>query len=220
MALRKTSPIEIKVVNGTVTITYANYAPVSTTIIDPTGNWKAPKTLQVRYTGNGTGGYTQMVAIQNFKFYKDVANAPVAPINQAPIANAGADLTVTLPATTANLSGAGTDSDGSISTYSWIKISGPSATITSANAAYTQLNNLVQGIYQFELTATDNSGAIGKDTVQVTVNAATAGNLLPAVNPANPVNGLDYKYYEGTWSVLPNYSALSPVKTVLHPILT
>ena len=38
-------------------------------------------------------------------------------------------------------------------------------------------------------------GATGLDnTVQITVNAA--GSLLPAVNPANTVNGLDYKYYE------------------------
>ena len=39
-------------------------------------------------------------------------------------------------------------------------------------------SNLVQGIYQFELKVTDNNGATGLDTVQITVNAA--GNLLPA----------------------------------------
>jgi parallel beta-helix repeat protein len=38
-------------------------------------------------------------------------------------------------------------------------------------------------------------------------------NLLPAVNPAYTVNGLDYKYYEGSWSALPSFSTLTPVKT-------
>jgi hypothetical protein len=133
--------------------------------------------------------------------------------NMAPVANAGTDQTITLPASTVTLTGTGTDSDGTLSGYSWVKISGPSATIASANAAYTQVNNLVQGIYQFELTVTDNNGATGKDTVQVSVNAATTSSLLPAVYPSNPVNGLDYKYYEGNWTLLPNFLTLNPVKT-------
>lgn len=32
-------------------------------------------------------------------------------------------------------------------------------------------------------------------------------------NPANTVAGIDYKYYEGTWSSLPDFTALTPVKT-------
>jgi parallel beta-helix repeat protein len=38
-------------------------------------------------------------------------------------------------------------------------------------------------------------------------------SLLPAVNPAYTINGLDYKYYEGSWSVLPAFSTLTPIKT-------
>ncbi|MEZ0486599.1 PA14 domain-containing protein [Fibrella aquatica] len=32
-------------------------------------------------------------------------------------------------------------------------------------------------------------------------------------NPANAVSGLDYAYYEGSWNSLPNFSALTPVRT-------
>jgi glucose/arabinose dehydrogenase len=32
-------------------------------------------------------------------------------------------------------------------------------------------------------------------------------------NPANTVNGLDYAYYEGTWSALPDFNSLTPLKT-------
>ena len=42
---------------------------------------------------------------------------------------------------------------------------------------------------------------------------ATGGTLLPAVNPANAVNGLNYKYFEATsYSVVPSFTT-TPVKT-------
>ncbi len=104
-----------------------------------------------------------------------------AAINQTPIANAGADILITLPANSTTLTGTGTDTDGTISSYAWAKISGPaSGSIASPAAANTAINNLVQGVYQFELKVTDNGGATGKDTVQVTVNAAI--NQPPIAN--------------------------------------
>ncbi|MFT3979378.1 MAG: PA14 domain-containing protein [Ferruginibacter sp.] len=133
--------------------------------------------------------------------------------NQAPVANAGADISITLPTATATLSGSGTDTDGTISAYTWSKISGPaSGTITSSTAASTTVTGLTEGVYQFQLEVKDNSGATATDQVQVTVNAA-AVTLSPAVNPANTVTGLDYAYYEGDWSALPSFSALTAVKS-------
>lgn len=38
-------------------------------------------------------------------------------------------------------------------------------------------------------------------------------NYRTPENPANTINGLDYKYYEGTWSVLPNFDNITPVKS-------
>jgi len=103
------------------------------------------------------------------------------PVNQVPVANAGADQTITLPVSTVTLNGSATDPDGTIATYQWTKIAGPTQfTITTSNAAVTTVTGLVQGVYRFELTATDNSGAADKDTVQVTVNAAL--NQLPSAN--------------------------------------
>ena len=45
--------------------------------------------------------------------------------------------------------------------------------IANANAVQTQVTNLAQGIYQFELKVTDAGGLFSKDTMQVTVNADT-----------------------------------------------
>jgi parallel beta-helix repeat protein len=137
--------------------------------------------------------------------------------NIAPTAYAGNDQTIILPTSSVNLSGSGKDTDGSISSYNWTKTSGPSSgTISSAGSASTSVTGLVQGTYQFQLKVTDNNGATALDNVQVNVNAESlTSNLLPAVNPSNTVNGLNYDYYESKegYSVLPNFSSLTPVKS-------
>ena len=135
--------------------------------------------------------------------------------NQAPTANAGSDQTITLPTSSVNLSGSGSDPDGSISSYAWTKVSGPSAgTITSAGTAATTVTAMAQGVYKFQLKVTDNGGSTDLDTVQITVNAAGGGTLLPAVNPANTVNGLNYSYYEApVYLLLPIFANLPPIKT-------
>ena len=102
-------------------------------------------------------------------------------VNAAPVANAGADKIISLPTNSVSLTGSATDADGTISSYAWVKISGPTTgTIAAPAASATSLNSLVQGVYKFQLTVTDNNGATGKDTVQVTVNAAAAARV--AVN--------------------------------------
>ena len=68
----------------------------------------------------------------------------------------------------------------SIVSYQWTKIAGPACTIVSPSQAQTAVNNMVQGVYQFQLTVTDNLGATGRDTVVVTVNAAA--NQPPVAN--------------------------------------
>lgn len=113
-----------------------------------------------------------------------VSNAPPPP-NVAPRANAGADISITLPNNTTTLNGsASSDPDGSIVSYNWVKLSGPvQFTIGNANAASTSLDNLVQGSYGFRLVVTDNNGAIDSDTLTVMVNAAPLPpNQAPAAN--------------------------------------
>ena len=98
-------------------------------------------------------------------------------VNAPPVSNAGADQLINLPANSVSLTGSGTDADGTISSYNWTKISGPSSgTITNANALQQSVTSLVQGVYQFQLKVTDNKGAIGLDTMQVTVNAPPVSN--------------------------------------------
>jgi hypothetical protein len=99
--------------------------------------------------------------------------APDPPIqtNQAPVVNAGIDITVTLPETSVGLSGTGTDSDGTITKYMWTKISGPDQfNIVSPGSPETTINNLQEGVYEFQLQVTDNKDATSTDVIVVTVS--------------------------------------------------
>lgn len=111
-------------------------------------------------------------------------------INKPPIANAGPDQTITLPTSVVTLNGSNsTDPDNNIISYIWTKISGPSFyTITDAGAVQTEVKNLVQGVYQFELKVTDAGGLISKDTIQVVVISL----LLPPVNHKIKVRIVEY----------------------------
>src|SRR5665647_1276761 len=113
---------------------------------------------------------------------KDTVQVTVnATPNTPPTADAGSNQSITLPTNNITLNGSGKDSDGTISSYAWTKISGPSSgTINNANSASSIVNNLSEGVYQFELTVTDDKGATGKDIVQVTVNPAA--NISPTAN--------------------------------------
>ncbi len=99
-----------------------------------------------------------------------VNNVPVA--GQPPVADAGQDQTITLPTNSIVLNGSGsTDPNNNISAYLWSKIAGPSSVaIINPISFQTPVNNLVQGVYQFELKVTDAGGLFDLDTIQVTVN--------------------------------------------------
>ncbi|MEO8109629.1 MAG: PKD domain-containing protein [Ginsengibacter sp.] len=123
--------------------------------------------------------------------YNDVTVTVAAAGNISPVANAGADITITSPASTTTLYGSGTDADGSISSYSWTQISGASAKIVSSKNATTSITGLNSvGSYIFRLTVTDNGGATGFDDVTVTVAGATNVSGKRKMIPIAPDGGI------------------------------
>jgi Uncharacterized protein conserved in bacteria len=101
----------------------------------------------------------------------EVLNATTA--NQPPVANAGNDTTIVSPASTVTLRGSGIDTDGTVTSYNWTKISGSGA-ITSQTSATTTVTGLTTGTSIFQLIVTDNLGAPSNpDQVVITVSAGT-----------------------------------------------
>jgi hypothetical protein len=96
--------------------------------------------------------------------------------NRPPVANAGKDTSIELPANSIMLDGRGsTDPNNNIVSYVWTKISGPASfTISNLNIAQTLVTNLVQGTYEFELTVTDAGGLLSKDTLQLVIHSELA----------------------------------------------
>jgi hypothetical protein len=138
---------------------------------------KAPQTT-VKGLVQGTYQFRITVTDDAGATSSDVVNltvkaaAAVVP-NKAPVANAGKDITITLPVTKAKVTGIATDADGSVQSFIWTKVSGSAQyAIASPQAAQTEIRNLAKGSYQFELKVTDNKGAISRDTLKITVNAA------------------------------------------------
>jgi predicted esterase len=107
--------------------------------------------------------------------------------NIAPVANAGSNINITLPANTNTLNGAASiDADGPIAMYRWKKIAGPANyTIVDTTAKTTTLKDLVAGNYQFQLTVTDYRGATGVSIVNVTVSPGVGPNIPPVANAGN-----------------------------------
>ncbi len=108
-------------------------------------------------------------------------DSPTPTANQNPIANAGADKTITLPTNLVTLSGVNSkDNDGDIVKYVWSKVSGPAATIKSSTSKITDVANLVEGTYVFRLKVTDNKGAVGTDDIKIIVqkSGGTSGTLV------------------------------------------
>jgi hypothetical protein len=117
-------------------------------------------------------------------------NITVKHVNVAPTANAGTAQTVN-EGTAVTLTGSGTDSDGTIASYAWTQTVGPVVTLSNANAAtasFTAPAVVATTVFTFQLTVTDNLGATGTSTVNITVNHV---NVAPTANAgtAQTING-------------------------------
>jgi len=109
--------------------------------------------------------------------------------NKPPIANAGSDTIIILPADSIILNGNNSyDPDGNITQFLWTKIAGPlSCNISTPNAASTPVLALIQGVYQFELKVLDTGGLFSTDTIIITVNAAASANHPPVANAGQDI---------------------------------
>ncbi len=147
-------------------------------------------TATVSLTGLIAGQYVYQLQVTDNSGAKAIAQVKVTVVAaslQPPIANAGANLTITLPTNQVGMNGSGSVApSGNIVSYAWTQASGPSAaTLGTPNAAQASAGNLVAGTYIFRLTVKDNNNATATDSLIVLVNPAV--NIPPVANAGSGI---------------------------------
>jgi PKD repeat protein len=140
------------------------------------------------FSGINVSDESLTITLQRIMDYPKVSGIEiVAPVAMgAPVADAGADQTISLPENSVVLPGSGTDADGGDVSYLWTQQSGPEATLGGAETAELSVSDMVPGAYVFRLTVTDDEGESGFDEVSVSV--LPEGGIL-AVAEAAPTTG-------------------------------
>jgi hypothetical protein len=93
-----------------------------------------------------------------------------AAANIPPVSNAGQDQQLFIPVTRTTLTGISTDSDGTVYSKVWRKISGPAGgDISDSTQNTVTLTNLQPGTYTYRFLVTDDNNAVTSDDVLVTV---------------------------------------------------
>jgi subtilisin family serine protease len=147
-----------------------------TQIVGPTATLNDATAVNPTFTAPSVANdttlrFTLRVTDQEGKFATDTVDILVRNTDQSPVADAGSDQTV-LEGATVQLSGSGTDVDGTVVGYSWTQVSGPGVTINNNNsqtAGFVAPSVASSTTLVFRLTVTDDTGLTGSDTVNVTV---------------------------------------------------
>ncbi len=147
-----------------------------------------PNSLNTGITGlSSAGTYIFSLLVTDNQGATDTDSMQVtvsAAANSSPTANAGPNQSITLPTSSITMAGSSSDSDGTISSNLWSFVSGPSTpTITNPSSLTTGVTGLSSaGTYVFRLTATDNLGATGTDTMNVTVSSVALAVTFDSVS--------------------------------------
>ncbi|WP_343702997.1 PKD domain-containing protein [Chitinophaga sp.] len=143
----------------------------------PAATIAQPTAAATDITGLVAGTYVFELTVKDDKGAVATSNVTVtvnSATNQPPVADAGDNITITLPVSSVRLDGSGSaDPDGSIASYSWVKLGGPAATIAQSSSAATDVTGLTAGTYVFQLTVKDDKGAVATSNVTITVKTAT-----------------------------------------------
>lgn len=176
--------------------TIASYA--WTKIYGPPASLGGNTTSKLRAYNLVEGSYTFRLTVKDndgAAKYDDVkvTVSKSSAANIAPIANAGPDKTTNR--TSIMLYGSGTDKDGRIISYNWIKYSGAAVAMTNASSPTLSVSGMKDGRYYFRLTVKDDKGAADYDNMMVTVSGSSAtATLASAANIAPVANAGADKY--------------------------
>ncbi|MGS0524799.1 PKD domain-containing protein [Zobellia nedashkovskayae] len=159
---------------------------------NPAVTWSSsvPRVATVSATGEVTGvsfGSAMITATSDADInISGTSVINVTPINNAPVAVAGPDQTITLPTSAVDLDGSGSSdtAPGNIATYLWTQVNGPAtATINATNSESPSVTGLnIAGDYTFRLTVTDDGTPALNDTDDIVVTVGALPNTAPVAD--------------------------------------
>ena len=151
----------------------------------PSGNGRT-----VTAQGLNASGIVIYEGIENFISISSNSATPVAitaielvnpsTTNQEPTANAGIDQSAGT-GSTVTLAGGGSDTDGTITNYSWSQINGTTVTIAgsnTANASFTAPTVTTDTSLTFRLTVTDNGDLSATDDIIITITPDIGASVV------------------------------------------
>lgn len=93
------------------------------------------------------------------------------PTNQPPIADAGDNVTISLPQTWVELNANKSKDDNKIVSFHWEQIEGPSSAVfVNQNNSVTNVTGLTKGVYCFKVYVADENKNVATNVTYVTVN--------------------------------------------------
>lgn len=165
-------PVDLVQLQGTATDADGTIAAFSwTQTSGPTAVLSAATTSTLKVSGLKSGSYRFRLSARDNKGaegYDDVQVFVKEPAQ--PVADAGDDITVHLPATSVSITGTATGGGADISSVSWTKRSGPRCTLDGGNTPKLTVSDLVTGKYVFRLTVRNVQGGEAFDEVNVLVD--------------------------------------------------
>ena len=161
--------------SGPASVTFTSSSSFSTSILGMTATGAYVIRLTV-VDNSGASSYSEFTI-----------TVVTAGSNANPTVTASANQTITLPSSSVSIAQSATDSDGSIVSYAWSKLSG-SGTITNSATATTTVTGLDKGVTVLEARATDNDDGIGRDTMYITVEPETVTTVTSKAGTDQNVN--------------------------------
>ncbi|XP_073820861.1 dyslexia-associated protein KIAA0319-like protein [Musca autumnalis] len=163
------------------------------------------RTPYVQLSNLEEGMYTFVLKVTDGSGQSSTAKVHVfvkPPTNSPPVAVAGTNVTINLPTNWMTLNGSASTDDIGIKSYEWKEISGPnSANILKSNETVANATGLTLGLYEFQLTVTDESNNTATDSIWIKVvqekNSPPVANAGGDQSITLPVSAI---YFNGSLS--------------------